>query len=81
MNRSAKIVHQPLELMSSSVRNDVMNRPTVGIVHSTAITIAASDAHGEVSALWALLESDSCLATVASTSLICGAHRASSLRI
>ena len=31
-----------------------MSRPSVGMVHRTAMTIAASEAHGEVSAFLAL---------------------------
>ena len=43
----AKNVHQPDESMSAFGRNDVTNRPKVGIVHRMARMIAAADAHGD----------------------------------
>ncbi|MGY2701759.1 hypothetical protein ACVW2K_001343 [Nocardioides sp. HB32] len=81
-----KKVHQPLEVMSLSGRNDVMNRPRVGIVQTTAMTIAAREAHGELSALRALVETglrpgSSSLSAELGDVGVCGGHRASSLRI
>ena len=43
--------HQPESWMSACGRNEVMNRPNVGMVHSTAITTANNDAQRELSAL------------------------------
>src|SRR5665647_2695832 len=37
--------------MSASGRNDVTSKPTVGVVQTRAMMIAASDAHGELSFL------------------------------
>ena len=68
-----KIVHQPLLVTSSSGRNDVMKSPMVGTVQRMAITIAASEAHGEVSALCALLAT--VLACLASTAVLSGPGR------
>src|SRR3954451_22718472 len=44
-----KPVHQPLRVISRGRRNEVTSRPNVGIVQTTAMTMAKSDAHGDVS--------------------------------
>ncbi len=49
----AKNVHQPLVLISAGGRNDVTNRPKVGIVHRIARMMAIPDAQGEDSFVFA----------------------------
>ena len=50
---SAKKVHQPLTLDVERGRNDVTNRPNVGIVQRIAMMIATRDAHGDDSCVLA----------------------------
>src|SRR3954447_21205602 len=44
-----KPVHQPLRVISRGLRNDVTSRPNVGIVQRMAMSMATSDAQGDVS--------------------------------
>ena len=49
-----KNVHHPVLLMSAGVRMLEMNRPNVGIVHTSAMTIAKNEAMGEPKMLFCL---------------------------
>src|ERR687893_2338577 len=59
-----KNVHHPVRWTSRSGRNEDRNSPNVGRVHSTAITSAAIDAHGDVRPFFAAAEGDVAAATM-----------------